>query len=92
MPTQVIYKNRFSVLADQENKREEQKDLQETKEDSIWRVQTKVPKIFEPRMSQVTNRKMPDNEYISGNRLPAIYNNIETSKQTVVPKGFDGSI
>ena len=80
---QVICKNRFSVLADLENKREEQKDLQKTKEDSIWGVQTKVPRVFEPRMSQATYRKMPDNEYISGNRLPAIYNNIETSEQTM---------
>ena len=37
-------------------------------------------------MSQATYRKMPDNEYISGNRLPAIYNNIETSDQAVVPR------
>ena len=37
-------------------------------------------------MSQMTNRKLQDNDYISGNRLPLIYNNIETPEQTVVPR------
>ena len=62
------------------------RDLQETNEDSLWGVQTKVPRFFESRMSQVSKRKMPDNEYISENSLPTIYSNIETPEQTVVPR------
>ena len=60
--------------------------MQETNEVSSWGVQTKVPRIFVPRMSQVSNIKIPDNEYISDNGLPTIYSNIETPQQTVVPR------
>ena len=62
------------------------RNLQETNGASLCGVQTKVPRILEPRMSQVSNRKMPDNEYISENGLPTIYSNIETPEQTVVPR------
>eukprot|EP00112_Aurelia_sp_Birch-Aquarium-sp1_P017883 Seg4191.3 transcript_id=Seg4191.3/GoldUCD/mRNA.D3Y31 product="hypothetical protein" protein_id=Seg4191.3/GoldUCD/D3Y31 len=62
------------------------RDLLETDENSLWGVPIKAPRTLEPRMSQMTNRKMIDNEYTPGNRLATIYNNIETEEQTVAPR------